>query len=225
MNITNNSKLITVIVPVHNQEKFIGRCIRSLLSQSLDRENFDIIVIDDGSTDRTPYALEMFEEDIKIIKNDNNKGLPKSLNIGIKASRSPYVVRVDSDDYVNSEFLNQLLLFLTNNNYMDAIACDYQLVDDENNILARKNCLEEPIACGILFRIEQLIDIGLYDESFLLHEERDLRFRFQKKYKIYRLELPLYRYRRHNNNITNNKKTMDYYEKRLSSKHGEEFKE
>jgi len=225
MNKANNTKLVTVIVPVYNQEKFIGRCIRSLLSQSLSRENFDIIVIDDGSTDRTPFALEMFEEDIKIIKNDNNKGLPKSLNTGIRAARSPYVVRVDSDDYVNSEFLNQLLLFLENNNYMDAIACDYQLVDDENNIITRKNSLEEPIACGIMFRIEQLIEIGLYDESFLLHEERDLRYRFNKKYKIHRLELPLYRYRKHENNITSDKKAMDYYEERLTSKHGKKFKD
>ena len=45
MNKANNTKLVTVIVPVYNQEKFIGRCIRSLLSQSLSRENFDIIVI------------------------------------------------------------------------------------------------------------------------------------------------------------------------------------
>ena len=72
----SNKKLVSVIIPTYNQEKFIGRCIRSLLAQSLNKENFEIIVIDDGSTDRTSYALEIFDGDIKIIKNKKNKGLP-----------------------------------------------------------------------------------------------------------------------------------------------------
>ena len=105
---------------------------------------------------------------------------------------------------------------------MDAIACDYILVDDHEEVLARKNCIEEPIACGIMFRTEQLIDIGLYDESFLLHEERDLRIRFLKKYSIHRLELPLYRYRRHNANMTNNTEFHAHYMTNLIKKHGED---
>jgi hypothetical protein len=130
-------------------------------------------------------------------------------------------VRVDSDDYVNAEFLPILHLFLSNNRYMDAIACDYLVVDDREEVLERKNCTEDPIACGIMFRTEQLIEIGLYDESFLLHEDRDLRFRFLQKYKIHRLELPLYRYRRHGANITNNAEHMAHHMTRLIQKHGE----
>jgi hypothetical protein len=61
-----------------------------------------------------------------------------------------------------------------------------------------------------------LIDIGLYDESFLLREEEELMIRFKSKYKISRLQLPLYRYRKHENNITNNKETMKKFKKRLS---------
>ena len=107
---------------------------------------------------------------------------------------------------------------------MDAVACDYLIVDDEGNTISRNNCLKNPIACGIIFRIEQLIEIGLYDESFLLHEERDLRYRFNTKYKVHRLELPLYRYRMHNKNSTNNKKNLRYFEKRLKDKHGSKIK-
>lgn len=212
---------VSVIVPVHNQEKYIGRCLRSLLAQSYPREAFEIIVIDDGSRDRTPYALELFHDEIHLIHNETNLGLPASLNLGIRASTSPYVVRVDSDDYVNSNFLNLLILFLANNLYMDAVACDYLLVDDHEEILARKNCNEDPIGCGIIFRTEQLIDIGLYDESFLLHEERDLRIRFLQKYMIHRLELPLYRYRRHDTNGTNDTEAMAHHMKNLLLKHGE----
>ena len=71
-----------------------------------------------------------------------------------------------------------------------------------------------------MFRKEQLLDIGLYDESFKCHEDRELRFRFEQKYKIHRLELPLYRYRRHESNMTNNSQEMDLYSKRLIAKHG-----
>ena len=73
-------------------------------------------------------------------------------------------------------------------------------------ILKRVNADVNPIGCGILFRIENLLDIGLYDKTFLVHEDKDLRYRFLKKYSIYRLPIPLYRYRKHDSNITNNKK-------------------
>lgn len=216
-----NVPTVSVLVPVHNQEKYIGRCLRSLLAQNFPRDTFEIIVIDDGSHDRTPYALELFKDEITLVRNDANVGLPASLNRGIHVASSPYVVRVDSDDYVNANFLNVLSLFLANNLYMDAVACDYLMVDDREEVIARKSCLEEPIACGIMFRTEQLIDIGLYDESFLLHEDRDLRFRFLQKYTIHRLELPLYRYRRHDRNITNDAEAMTRHMDKLIQKHGE----
>lgn len=211
---------ISVIVPVFNNEKYIGRCIRSLMAQEFSRDEIEIIVIDDGSSDRTPYALEMFHGEVTLIRNESNLGLPASLNRGIRASNAPFVVRVDSDDYVNKYYLRMLHFFLSSNPYMDAVACDYLIVDDREEVIARKNCLKDPIACGIMFRTEQLIDIGLYDENFLLHEERDLRFRFLEKYSIHRLELPLYRYRRHENNITNNAEAMQYHMNNLIEKHG-----
>jgi glycosyltransferase involved in cell wall biosynthesis len=211
---------VSVIVPVFNHEKYIGRCIRSLMAQDYPREDFEIIVIDDGSNDRTPYALELFHDEITLIKNETNRGLPASLNRGIHASTAPYIVRVDSDDYVNAYFLRILSMFLSNNLYMDAVACDYLTVDEREEVLGRNDCLEDPIACGIMFRAEQLIDIGLYDESFLLHEERDLRFRFLEKYSIHRIELPLYRYRRHDKNITNDKAAMEHHMSNLKEKHG-----
>ena len=190
-------KNISVIVPVYNQEKYIGRCLRSLLAQNYPRNAFEIIVINDASEDRTGYALDLFREEIHLINNEKNLGLPASLNRGIRAGTAPFFVRVDSDDYVNANFLSILNLFITQNSYMDAVACDYFLVDDRETVLARKNCLADPIGCGIMFRTDQIVDLGLYDENFLLHEERDLRFRFLKKYQIHRVELPLYRYRRH----------------------------
>jgi glycosyltransferase involved in cell wall biosynthesis len=212
--------LVSVIVAAYNAEKFIGRCLRSLLYQTLPREKYEIIVINDGSTDRTSYALELFHDAIHIITNRQNMGLPASVNKGILVAKAPFVVRVDADDYVNFNFLNFLQFYLDQNPTFDAVACDYWIFNDDEEWLSRVNCMERPIACGILFRKNQLIEIGMYDEQFLRHEDRDLRIRFEKKYSINRLELPLYRYRRHEDNITNNTVSMENHRLDLIRKHG-----
>jgi len=101
----------------------------------------------------------------------------------------------------------------------DAVACDYLLLDDNEEVLDRKSCKDEPIGCGIMFRREQMNEIGLYDEEFLYQEDKEFRLRFEKKYTIKSLELPMYRYRRHDKNITNNTKEMDnYYHKIINKK-------
>ena len=215
-----NTPLISVIIPVFNQEKWIGRCLRSLLNQTFNRSAYEIIIVDDGSEDRSDYALELFMDEIVLIKNEKNLGLPVALNKGIKRSKANHIIRVDGDDYVNEHFLFLLHEFLLQNTYMDAVACDYLLIDDEENITERKNCMEDPIGCGIMFKSSHLFEIGLYDEEFQLHEERELRYRFEKKYQIHRLELPLYRYRRHENNITNDHEAFEQNERKLKSKHG-----
>jgi glycosyltransferase involved in cell wall biosynthesis len=212
--------LVSVIVAAYNQERFIGRCLRSLLHQTIPPESYEIIVINDGSVDRTSYALGLFHDAIHAITNEKNLGLPASINRGILAASSEYVVRVDSDDYVNHNFLNFLHFYLDQNSYADAVACDYLLVNDAEEVLERANCMDRPIACGIMFRKQQLLDIGMYDESFRCHEDQDLRIRFEKKHKISRLELPLYRYRRHENNITNDKESMEVHRMNLLKKHG-----
>ena len=215
----NQEPIISVIVPVYNQEKYIGRCLRSLLDQSLPRSSYEIIIINDGSTDKTTYALDLFKEEITHLYNKKNKGLAFSVNKGILNARGRYLIRVDSDDYVNKEFLKILSFYLMENPSMDAICCDYLLVDDQEKVHGRKNGIDNPIACGIMFRIEQIIELGLYDTSFLVHEETDLRHRFLQKYTMAHVPLPLYRYRKHLNNTTNNPKLMKKHLKKFKRKH------
>ncbi len=210
---------VSVIIPVFNQEKYIERCLRSILTQDFNSNEYEIIVINDGSTDKTIEALKNFREDITILNNETNKGLPYSINRGIKESKSKYLIRLDSDDYVNKDFLKIMTLFLETNNDIDAAACDYFLVNDKEDIISRKDCLKSPIACGIIFRKDHLVNIGLYDESFLINEEKDLRIRFLKKYKIHRIELPLYRYRMHEQNMTKNVERVKFHDKKLYKKH------
>jgi glycosyltransferase involved in cell wall biosynthesis len=171
---------VSIVVAVRNQERYIGRCIRSILNQTYPREDYEVIVIDDASTDRTRYALELFDGEIKVIHNAERKGLPGSLNVGIKSARGRFVVRIDGDDYVHVEYVNVLSMHLTLNPWMDAVCCDYHLVGDHDQVLERINSAERPIGCGIMFRIDQLVELGLYDEQFLSHEDRDLRIAFSR---------------------------------------------
>ena len=222
--VSNRGPMVSVIVATYNPVRFLGRCLRSLLNQTVPHDTYEIVVVNDGSTDRTRYALELFcdpsESLVRVITNSSNLGLPASLNLGLKAARGSFIVRVDSDDFVNANFINFLSVYLETNPQADAVACDYLLLDDGEAVIERRNCLDAPIACGIMFRKQQLFDIGLYDESFRRHEERELRIRFEQKYKISRLDVPLYRYRRHGSNITNDLEEMQRHHQRLMTKHG-----
>ena len=207
---------VSVIVPSYNAELYIGRCIRSLLKQSLSQEDFEIIVINDSSKDNTKNALLPFVGDIVLIENKRNLGLPSSLNKGIKKARGQFIVRVDSDDYVHVDFLKILSLPLQLNHSIDAIASDYLLVNNDQDVIKEMNCLKDPIGCGIMFRLKHLIELGLYNTKFLRREDEELMNRFKIKYNISRVAIPLYRYRRHENNITNDKKSMKKYKKKLN---------
>ena len=214
--------IVSIIIPAHNQEKYIGRCIRSALNQTFPRADYEIIVVNDGSTDRTPYALKLFAEEITIIDIPEKKGLPGALNMGVRAARGQFIVRIDSDDYVHCEYVNILNMHLQMNKYMDAVACDYHLVDDNERILAVRNCLEHPIGCGVMFRVEHLIELGLYDEEMHIHEDKDLMIRFLERFGLYRIALPLYRYRQHENTITKNEESARLHRLQLEKKHGVE---
>lgn len=211
---------VSLVVAVRNQEKYIGRCIRSILNQTYPRADYEVIVVNDASTDQTRFALELFETEIRLINNIEHKGLPGSLNAGIRSARGRFVVRIDGDDYVHAEYLNILSLHLALNPWMDAVACDYNLVSNNDEVIERVSCEEKPIGCGIMFRMDQLVELGLYDEQFLLHEDKDLRIRFLEKHGIHRVALPLYRYRRHDENMTNDSGAVNGYLNQLEAKHG-----
>ena len=83
--------LVSVIIPVYNQEKWIGRCLRALLNQTMNRDEYELVVIDDGSEDRTDYALELFKDDIELKTIDitnTRKYKPVIYNILLKYNSS-----------------------------------------------------------------------------------------------------------------------------------------
>ncbi|MFC1930555.1 glycosyltransferase family 2 protein [Chloroflexota bacterium] len=212
---------VSVIIATYNYARYIGRAIRSVINQSFPKDSYEIIVVDDGSTDNTIKVLEPFREWIKVVSLGQHKGLPYACNEGIEKALGRYVVRVDADDYVHEDFLKVEYLYLSLNTHFDAVACDYYLVDENENHIARKNVDTDPIACGIMFKKDNLVDIGLYDENFLMLEEVELRIRYLEKFKIHRIELPFYRYRMHKSNLTSDKKSLEFYQDMLKKKHGE----
>jgi glycosyltransferase involved in cell wall biosynthesis len=210
---------VSIIIATYNSGKYLGRAIRSCLDQSMDKKLYEVIVVDDGSTDYTDHVLHSFGDLIRVIKLEKNMGLPYACNVGIKNTISQFFIRVDADDYIHHDLLKVENLYLAMNNDIDAVSCDYLLVDDQENIIKRVSGEEEPIACGIMFRKDRVVEIGLYDENFLLSEDEDLRIRYMKKFNIFNVPLPLYRYRIHANNLTKNFEKVVFYKKMLKGKH------
>lgn len=212
---------VSIIMAAHNEEKYIERALRSCLNQSVEPSYCDVIVIDDGSTDATARIAAGFGERVFVLSNEAQLGLPASLNRGIRAAHSRFVVRVDADDYIHHDFVRVLSLFLELNGNMQAVACDYYTVDGNEEHLEHVNCLERPIGCGIMFRKDRLIDLGLYDESFLMAEDLDMRLRFERQWPMHRVELPLYRYRLHGENMTTDRERYDEHLTRALEKNGD----
>tara|TARA_B100001939_G_C16817798_1_gene562962 strand:- start:172 stop:819 length:648 start_codon:yes stop_codon:yes gene_type:complete len=212
------SKKISIIIPVYNRESLVARAINSCINQTLDNKLFEIIVINDGSTDNSKYEIDKFKKQIIYIEHNKNLGLPSARNNGIIKATGRFIFNLDSDDYMHPKTLETMLLGMELGNF-DALSCDYMYTDIEDNKSERISAIENPIACGIMFKRQLLIDIGLFDESQLIHEEKDLFLRFQKKYKIYNLPLPFYRYFQHDNNLSKSKESEKFMKKLKNKKY------
>ncbi len=210
---------VSVIIPTYNCERYLSRAIRSALDQYFPKDRYEIIVVNDGSTDNTPTVIKSFGNRIRSITLKNNCGLPAARNEGIKNAMGQYILNLDADDYLHTNclFIEQFLL--GENTHFHAVSCDYFLVDEDEEHIERVSALKKPIACGIMFRKDSLIKIGLYDEEFKTLEDLDLRKRYLDKFNIYNITLPLYRYHMHKSNITKKRKNIKYYKEKLQVKH------
>jgi glycosyltransferase involved in cell wall biosynthesis len=211
--------MISVIITTFNYAQYVERAVRSALEQSLPKESFEIIVVDDASTDLTKDVLSIYHDDLRIFHLEQNVGLAAARNFGIRKAKGQFILFLDADDYLHRDILKVQKLFLEENNNLDAVSSDYWLVDERGNHIKHVNAEESPIACGIMFRKDFLFNIGLYDEKFRAREEEDLRIRWTEKYNVYNLIVPLYRYRMHDNNLTKNSEEMQKYKEHLNTKH------
>jgi glycosyltransferase involved in cell wall biosynthesis len=211
--------MVSLIITTYNYGHFVERAVRSALDQSLAREQFEVIVVDDASTDATASVLENYKDDVRYFRLEQNQGLSAARNFGIKKAKGQFIVFLDADDYIHRDMLRVQKLFLEENTTLDAVSVDYYLVDRNGTHLRHVNAEKEPIACGIMFRKDFLHDIGLYDEQFRAREEEDLRIRWSSKFNIYNLIIPMYRYRMHDSNLTKDDEAMDRHQHMLQAKH------
>ena len=207
----SNSPLVSIIITNYNYSKYISRAIRSCLNQSIS-SNIEVIVIDDCSTDNSVMVIDnnFTSNEIKKYFLEENKGVAYCSNFGIKKAQGLYVIRVDADDYIHEKMIEYLLEFLEMNNEYSFAYCDHIRVD-EHEIKSDRIYLNDDETlfdhgAGVLFKKSHLEVIGLYDESMLNCEDMLLLKKLkQNNFNGIYVKLPLYRYFRHDNNMTNDK--------------------
>jgi glycosyltransferase involved in cell wall biosynthesis len=146
--------------------------------------------------------IKPFLKDITFLKTEVNSGVAVASNLGINSCKGQYIIRVDADDFVNSDMCCFMERYLEANHNAFGVACDYVLVDDHEEVLERKHAEEDNISCGIMYRKDLLLELGGYNSEIRHREEEELRKRIGKFYKVHYLKIPFYRYRMHNSNKT-----------------------
>lgn len=187
----NNNPLITVLMPVYNAENYLAASIESILSQSY--QNFEFILIDDGSTDNSKKIILSYKNSrILCLSNDKNLGISSSLNKGIKVSSGKYIARMDADDISHANRLeNELLMIHTEN--ADICGCKWAVIDKNGTVI--KDC-DVPLSCeaidlrlantvpfahgSVLIRKQFLLENNLFYQPHHVAEDYDLWIRMHK---------------------------------------------
>jgi len=208
-----NNPLITVYITNYNYERYIGKSISSVLEQSY--QNFELIIIDDGSTDNSGKIINSFNDPRIVLKIFNkNIGLNKSNNIAIKKSKGKYIIRLDADDYFEKNALKIFINHIAKNKETSLIYPDYYIIDENGmklsrvkreNFINKVRMLDLPAhgACT-MFKTSTLKKIGGYDESFNCQDGYDIWLKIINKYHISNINYPLFSYRQHTTNLTKN---------------------
>jgi glycosyltransferase involved in cell wall biosynthesis len=187
---------VSVIIPTFNRAGKVSRAISSVLCQTFD--DYELIVIDDGSEDETAKALSQFDGRITMIRHPKNLGVSAARNSGIKASRSPLVAFLDSDDYWLPEKLEIQVQFFKEN--PEAAACQAEEIWVRNGVRVNpwkkhlkptgyiferslKLCVVSPSA--VMIKREIFDEVGMFNEDFPVCEDYDLWLRIGCRYPIH----------------------------------------
>lgn len=208
--------LISVFIPVYNREKYVKFAIESILNQTY--QNFELIIINDGSTDNSLSIIQSYDDDrIRIINNIKNKGVAAVGNQGIAAAKGKYFVRLDSDDIAHPRRLEKQVNFLERNPQYALVSTQAKLIfgDDNQPSLFRKFRLELnpnmllplslfycPVIQGSMMIKTAIIHQYQYDESMIVAEDYDLFTNILKKHQFINLRESLFYCRHHEGNIS-----------------------
>lgn len=195
-----DKNLVSVVIPTYNASNFLIRAIQSVVNQTY--KNWELIIVDDGSTDHTRQIVEEFQKKDSRIKYffQNNKGQGAARNLGIKIANGAYIAFLDSDDEFYENKLERVMSYFVKDKNIAFIYSDASIIGD-NLYQKRRSEVVTPYSGKIYIKLlfnnfittstvvvkkEVLKNCGLFDESDLLRnfEDYDLWLRIAKKYKI-----------------------------------------
>lgn len=211
---------VTVLMSVYNGEKYLREAIDSILDQTFT--DFEFLIINDGSTDRTAEILQSYDDSrIRVINNEKNIGLTKSLNKGLKMARSEYIARMDADDVSMPTRLEKEVAFLDENKNVGLVGTYYLMMNENGKVLHTVKCLtkgkelKEKLLEGnqfghgsVMFRAECIERVGLYREEVGSAEDYDLWLRISEVYDVVNIPEPLYKWRFNLKSISFRKKVQ-----------------
>lgn len=209
---------VTVLMPVYNAARFLAEAIKSILGQSFT--DFEFLIINDGSTDKSLDIIKQFavqDKRIKII-NRKNKGLVASLNEGVGLAKGKYIARQDADDISLPARLEQQLEYLENHPDTGLLGTNLKVIDEKGEqvppSIANVDLLTSPddlklaeifsnqFAHGSVIVRTDLIKESNYDDSYKHAEDYDLWTRISHKTALANLKEPLYVWRFHEKGVT-----------------------
>lgn len=168
---------LSIIVPVYKVEQYLRKCVDSLLNQDLPKEEYEIILVDDGSPDDCPAICDEYadaHDNVKIIHRENG-GLSAARNSGIEVAQGKYVQFVDSDDYLEPNVLKTLVEKMDAGN-LDILRYNYQNVNERYEIF-EPNKVSKPFVdyrdeiCNGLTFLNERLGFGCYAWQFMLRRE------------------------------------------------------
>jgi len=187
---------VSVIIPTYNRSQKVVRAISSVLCQTFN--DYEIIVVDDGSTDSTKTEMAQFDECITYIAYSYNLGVSAARNIGIRRSSAPFIAFLDSDDYWLPKKLAAHMEFFRTHPYAQACQTDEIWIRKGHRVNPKKRhlkpsgdifepslklCLVSPSA--VMLRRSLLEEVGLFDEDLMACEDYDLWLRISCQYPVY----------------------------------------
>lgn len=195
--------LVSIIVPIYNQEKHLRQCLDSVAVQVFP--NWECIVVDDGS--KEPAFIDHISKKMLgrkgTVIHQENKGLPVARNNGIAASSGKFLLCLDADDYLHPAFLSKTVKVLQEENNVDVVYCWTQYFGQRNDIFKPSNIKlfwllqRNLISVTSLFKKRMWADIGDFDESMTKGHE-DWEFWIRARLAGYRFQcipVPLFNYR------------------------------